>query len=167
MNLNEIEATTKAIRAKIEAEGIGAPQKYSWIATAAATNKNPAAAQFINALFDTTGDTILPVQQWIVLEACRPLLTGSPDALIGEAMRAVETPNMTQRMANDYLANNIPKLRHARNMTQKELAIKAGVPLPMIQKYESGARSIYKAATETSIRIANALGVSVEDLFSM
>ena len=46
-------------------------------------------------------------------------------------------------------------------MTQKELASKVGIPREMVTRYVSGERS---PSTETLIKIADALGVTVDSL---
>lgn len=57
----------------------------------------------------------------------------------------------------------IKELREERGMTQTELAEKAGVARATIWKLETGEDEI--TTTKTLIRIAEALGVGVNDLF--
>lgn len=59
--------------------------------------------------------------------------------------------------------NNIKKIRLEKKISQLELATKAGVSQPFIHDLERQARS---AKPETFERIAAALGVPVNELFS-
>lgn len=59
------------------------------------------------------------------------------------------------------------RLQEARldaGMTQNELAKKAGISLRTLQHYECGDRDIRKAAIETGLRIAKALGCNINDI---
>ena len=47
---------------------------------------------------------------------------------------------------------------------QEELAMKSGVKLSTLQKLVRGASSVNGATVETILRLAHALGVTVEDL---
>ena len=49
-------------------------------------------------------------------------------------------------------------------MTRLELAMKSGVALNMIIKYENGQRDIKKAQVQTVIRLAKVLNCTIEDL---
>lgn len=62
--------------------------------------------------------------------------------------------------------NNLKELRKAAGMTQAELAEKSGVNPRMIQHYEQGFKDLSKAAFETGLRIADALGCDPRDLLS-
>lgn len=55
----------------------------------------------------------------------------------------------------------IKQLRKAKGMTQKDLALKAGVSLQSIHRYEAEDRS---PSIDIAIRIAQALGCTVDDL---
>jgi transcriptional regulator with XRE-family HTH domain len=57
--------------------------------------------------------------------------------------------------------DKIKKIRKARKMTQTELARRAGVSQPHIYDLENGNR---RASPETLKRIAEALGVTVQEL---
>lgn len=59
------------------------------------------------------------------------------------------------------ISNNIKKYRKDKNMTQKQLAEKAGLSIASIQGYEQGK---YKPKTEQLKKLAKALDVSVSDL---
>ena len=59
------------------------------------------------------------------------------------------------------ISDNIKKIRKEKNMTQKQLAEKAGLSIAAIQGYE---QSKYKPKTEQLKRLAKALDVSVNDI---
>lgn len=62
------------------------------------------------------------------------------------------------------MSNNLKELRTAANLTQAELAEKSGVNIRMIQYYENGFKDLNKAAFETALKIADALGCDPRDL---
>ena len=57
----------------------------------------------------------------------------------------------------------IREMRERLNMTQVELSIKSGVSRTTISNLENGVESV--TTTKTLHKLANALGVNVEDLF--
>lgn len=59
---------------------------------------------------------------------------------------------------------NLSKIRSASGMSQAALSRSSGVNLRTLQDYEQGRKSINGAAAITVLRIAQALGVTVEDL---
>ena len=59
---------------------------------------------------------------------------------------------------------NLKKIRQANELSQSELAKKAGVELRSIQMYEQRRNDINKAQGETLYNLANALGCNIEDL---
>ena len=58
----------------------------------------------------------------------------------------------------------IKELRVVSGMSQYQLSAKSGVNLRMIQYYEQGAKDIKKASGETILKLAQALGCSMEDI---
>ncbi len=58
----------------------------------------------------------------------------------------------------------IKEARLKAGLKQEELAMKSGVKLSTLQKLERGASSVNGATVETILRLAHALGVTVEDL---
>lgn len=54
--------------------------------------------------------------------------------------------------------------RESAGMSQSELAQASGVSVRMIQHYEQGVKDINKAAAITVKRLADALGVKMEDI---
>lgn len=61
---------------------------------------------------------------------------------------------------------NLQKYRKAAGMTQLELAVASGVSLRTLQDYEQGRKPISQAAAVTVHRIAEALGVTIEELIT-
>ena len=59
---------------------------------------------------------------------------------------------------------NLKKIRQANELSQSELAKKAGGELRSIQMYEQRRNDINKAQGETLYKLANALGCNIEDL---
>jgi Zn-dependent peptidase ImmA (M78 family)/DNA-binding XRE family transcriptional regulator len=61
------------------------------------------------------------------------------------------------------IAKNAKRLRHAKEMTQAQVAKKSGVSVLTYSKIESGAAS---SRIDTLYKVASALGVSIHDLFA-
>lgn len=61
----------------------------------------------------------------------------------------------------DILALNLRKLRHARGLSQEELAHLAGIDRTYVSSLE---RSVYAAGIDVVDRIARVLGVEAADL---
>ena len=59
---------------------------------------------------------------------------------------------------------DLKEYRQKAGITQEELAMRSGVKLSTLQKLETGKNSINGAAAETVLRLARALGISVEAL---
>ena len=55
-------------------------------------------------------------------------------------------------------------IRQHKDLTQKQLAERSGVPLRVIQTYEERYRNIDGAKLETLVNLAAALGVGIADL---
>ena len=62
---------------------------------------------------------------------------------------------------------NLQRVRRNKGLTQQELARNSGVSVKMIQKYEQGIRSINKAATVTTVKLALALGCGITELLEI
>lgn len=58
----------------------------------------------------------------------------------------------------------LQKARQAAGLSQSQLAARAGVSLRTLQHYEVGDRDIRKAAIETGLAIAEALGCDIKDI---
>ncbi len=57
-------------------------------------------------------------------------------------------------------------MRESKDMTQAELAEKAGVNLRTVQNYEQGFKDINKATVLTVLRLAEALECNVYDILN-
>lgn len=62
------------------------------------------------------------------------------------------------------MSNNIKELRTKAGLTQQQLAEKSGVNIRMVQYYENGFKDINKAAFETGLKLAEALGCDPREL---
>lgn len=63
--------------------------------------------------------------------------------------------------------SNLKKKRIEANLSQKELADIAGVPLRMLQEYEQKRKNINKAQTVYVVRLADALCCDIKDLLEI
>ena len=61
--------------------------------------------------------------------------------------------------------NNLEKIRKSKEYTQSKLAELSGVNIRLIQKYENGERNFKNAKVQTAIKIADALQVTLDELF--
>ena len=64
----------------------------------------------------------------------------------------------------ETMENNLAALRKQKNITQTELAKKAGIARSTICAIESNNRGV---TAKTMIRIAEALGVQINDIFNL
>ena len=152
--------TREEILTKIKDEGAGAGNKWTHIAAAAmagdATCK-ALCAQLIGEPISNLG------QLWLItLAASDTMENGELGEMANEARTELNAGKIAK--ADEYVQNKLASIRKERGLTQKELAAKAGIPLLMCQRYENGAKSFLKANAIYTVRIARALGVSVEDL---
>ena len=60
--------------------------------------------------------------------------------------------------------NNLKKYRQAAGLTQPQLAAAVGISHRTLQDYEQDRKPLEKAAAITVLRMAKALGCTVEDL---
>lgn len=65
---------------------------------------------------------------------------------------------------SEELANNLRDARSSRGWTQAELAEKVGVSRKTINTVENG---VFVPSTLVALKIARALGMTVEELFSL
>lgn len=63
--------------------------------------------------------------------------------------------------------SNLKRIREAAGLSQNKLAKAAGVSPRMIPKYECGEQDINKANAITLFRMAEVLGVRIEDLLEL
>ena len=62
------------------------------------------------------------------------------------------------------MKNNLQKIRWEKNLSQKTLSQKSGVPQSVISSVENG---LTIPNLITALRLAKALGVAVEDIFQI
>lgn len=62
------------------------------------------------------------------------------------------------------MKNNLQKIRWEKNLSQKTLSQKSGVSQSVISSVENG---LTTPNLSTALRLAKALGVSVEEIFSL
>ncbi len=60
--------------------------------------------------------------------------------------------------------NNLKEYRRRAGLTQLQLAAEVGISSRTLQDYEQGQKPLEKAAAITVLRMAKALGCTVEDL---
>ena len=73
----------------------------------------------------------------------------------------------SDRIRRSMTATKLQTVRKASGMSQRELSEKSGVSLRSIQQYEQRAKDINKAATDSLLSLAKALGCRVEDLIEV
>jgi DNA-binding transcriptional regulator YiaG len=62
--------------------------------------------------------------------------------------------------------NPLAYYRTKAGLSQSQLAEKSGVSVRVLQNYEQGERDLAKAAAGTVVRLAQAVGVTVEELLN-
>lgn len=62
------------------------------------------------------------------------------------------------------MKNNLQKIRWDKNLSQKQLSLKSGVPQSVISSVENG---LTTPSLTTALRLAKALEISVEDIFQI
>lgn len=73
----------------------------------------------------------------------------------------------SDRIRRRMTATKLQTVRKASGMSQRELSERSGVSLRSIQQYEQRAKDINKAATDSLLSLAKALGCRVEDLIEV
>lgn len=162
MERKEILQQREAITQKIKSDGEGAPERWMTLAASAMAG-NAAAMAEIESSFGIKVKSMLDLYN--VTSAAASLMSKSELAKLGnESAQKLEAPADPEHEADAYLANRLKELRTAAGMTQNQLAQAAGLALSVVQKYENGVNRLLGARTENVLRIARALGVSVDDL---
>lgn len=152
----------KAMMERITNAGIGAPQRFMTMAESAMAGNADAKAE-IESFFAIKITSMRDL--YAVMNAAAELMTKAEIARAGdEAEQALAVGHDPLHNADAYLANRLKSLRKAAGLTQDELARKSGVVLSALQKYENGSTRLLGARAENVLRIAKALGVTVEDL---
>ena len=73
----------------------------------------------------------------------------------------------SDRIRQSMTVTKLQTVRKASGMSQRELSEKSGVSLRSIQQYEQRAKDINKAAADSLMSLAKALGCRVEDLIEV
>lgn len=60
--------------------------------------------------------------------------------------------------------SDLKKVRESKGISQSQLASQAGINYRTLQQYEQGNRDIHKASVDTVLKLANTLGVKIEDI---
>jgi len=72
--------------------------------------------------------------------------------------------NMIAPLREDDVITPLARIRRERGMTQAQLAEATGMPFQAISRLERGAREIGNTRGETLLRLAQALGTTVDEL---
>lgn len=150
---------------KIKAEGVGAAHRWFEIAGSATAGNKAAKAECARLLgreVETMAD------YWEISSAAYALMTpGERTLSYAESAQALNAGKSIAGDADEYLANKLGQIRRERGMTQQQLAAKARVALSTLQKLESGKNRILGAQVDIVCKLAQALGVTVEELVSI
>lgn len=152
----------KAYAAKIKEYGLGAPKRWMILAGSAVAG-NAAAKAKIETTFGIASASMLDF--WNVMGAASDLMSSTELATVAaESEQKLNAGVDPEKEGDEYLANRLQQYREAAGMTQEQLARKSGVVLGTISKMENGKVNLLKAQSANVLRIAQALGVTVEDL---
>ena len=146
---------------KIKAEGIGAGRKWMEIGSSAMAGNKEARAECARLLgrdVENLGDI------WTIMSASREAMTDGEMAMVSAEAEQAAAGKSPLHDADEYLANRLGRMRRERGLTQQQLSRLSGVGLSTLQKLENGANRLLGARTEIVLKIARALGVTVEEL---
>ena len=146
---------------KIKAEGIGAGRKWMEIGSSAMAGNKEARAECARLLgrdVENLGDI------WTIMSASREAMTDGEMAMVSAEAEQAAAGKSPLHDADEYLANRLGRMRRERGLTQQQLSRLSGVGLSTRQKLENGANRLLGARTEIVLKIARALGVTVEEL---
>lgn len=161
----EVEQDKQKIMEAIKAEGIGAPAKWSAIATSAMSG-NQEAISAIEELLGKRPKTVLDL--YMVGDVAAKLMT--PTQLRTEhdnAKQMLAASANPKPLANKYLGNRLGKMRKERGYTQDQLAKACGMPIVTLQKLENGTNNIVRARTDYTYALCKALDCTIEDLLGI
>lgn len=152
----------KTITEKIKEYGKGAPERWMTLAASAMAG-NAAAKTKIESTFKLEVKSMLDLYN--VMSAASELMSRDELATVAaESEQKLNAGVNPEGEADEYLANRLQQYRETAGMTQEQLARKSGVVLGTISKMENGKVNLLKAQSANVLRIAQALGVTVEDL---
>lgn len=163
LTLDEQMSLHKELAARIADEGIGGGKRWANIAAAASVG-DVACIEEIKALM---GDYYSGTQfdYFMVGEAAYAVM--SDVEIQTDIDQSIQNTNAgVIPNADEYLANKLRGLRKNSGLTQKEVALRSGIPLHLYQKYENGKRSVLKANVAYCAAIAKAFGITIEELIA-
>lgn len=87
---------------------------------------------------------------------------------INESLEAHANGDILQvnKFDKEVTPSNLKIIREDKNLSQSKLADLSGVNVRMIQHYEQGVKDINKAQVDTVYKLAQALGVPMENLIN-
>lgn len=152
----------KRIEALIREQGSGAGPRWAAIATSASAG-NQRAIKAITELIGHEPESMADI--YAVQTAANNAMTGGEQAMeAGMAAAAYNAMANPEPIANPYLNNRLGDLRRAKGMSQAQLAKVSGINLVTIQKLENGTNRLLGARSETVLRLARGLGVTMEEI---
>lgn len=161
----EIEQDKQKIMEAIKAEGIGAPVKWSAIATSAMAG-NQEAIVAIKELLGKPPKTVLDL--YMVSDVAAKLMTpGELKTEHDKAKQMLGAMANPKPVANKYLGNRLGKMRKERGFTQEQLAKACGMPVVTLQKLENGTNNIRGARAGYIYEICKTLDCTFEDLLGI
>lgn len=160
--MEQVKNEREALQAKIKEQGAGAASRWMANAESASVGNKKAKAE-CERLLGHEVKTMLDLYN-IQAAAFAVASVGEKNRSYAEAVAALKDGHDVKNDADAYLANRLGKIRREKGMTQKELAQKAGMPVVTLQKLENGASNLLRARTETTLALAKAMGITVEEL---
>lgn len=86
------------------------------------------------------------------------------DAIFEAANASPETKEVKRRPPRNAAQTKLKALRVKSGLKQKDVALEAGLKLPVYSQYEQGIRNIDGCKLITLLKICNALNCSLEDI---
>ena len=149
----------------IRSHGASAPKRFEVLATSASAG-NVAAKEELERLTGSRISSMLDI--WEIITAATNLMSkGEVYQMEAEAQQALNARHNVKGDADAYLTNRLGTMRRAAGMTQTQLSQVSGVNLTTLQKLENGTNRLLGARTEITLKLARALGVTVEELVSI
>lgn len=146
----------------IRQDGPGAGMRWTQISGGAMAGDEAAKTECAQLLGRRIGSQL---DLFNIMRAAMEAAThGERHEIADSAAQSVNVMADPARQARDYLANRLGSLRRERGLSQSQMARISGVPITTIQKLENGTNAIMGAKTDTTVRLARALGITVEDL---
>lgn len=162
MNHKANEMEVKRMAEVIRSEGSGAGTRWTQVAGAAMAGDARSKAECERLLGHAIGSQLDLYN--VMRAAFEAAPHGEQDDMANRAVASANAMANPITEARPYLANRLGDLRREAGMSQAQLSKASGVNLTTLQKLENGANSLLGAKTENTLRIARALGITVEQL---